>query len=195
MKVGMVGLGPMGTNMVRRLLGAGHECVAFDIHPSASREVVKAGATTTRSLAELVSKLATPRSIWIMVPAAVVESTVGELAPLLAKGDTVIDGGNSYYHDDIRRAETLGRSGIDFVDVGTSGGVWGFERGYCLMIGGEPAVVKRLDGIFAALAPGVEHGTKPNREEGNGEGDARHGKHPQQLARVLGPTPRRTGLR
>ncbi len=175
MKVGMVGLGRMGTNMVRRLIGAGHECVAFDIHPPASREVVKAGATATVSLAELVSKLDTPRAIWIMVPAAVVESTVGELAPLLAKGDTVIDGGNSYYHDDIRRAETLGRSGIDYVDVGTSGGVWGFERGYCLMIGGEPAVVKRLDGIFAALAPGVEDGGKPQREQGNGKGTAARG--------------------
>jgi 6-phosphogluconate dehydrogenase len=175
MQVGMVGLGRMGSNMVRRLLGAGHECVAFDVHPQASGDVVKAGATATRSLAELVSKLETPRAIWIMVPAAVVESTVGELAPLLAKGDAIIDGGNSYYHDDIRRAETLGRSGIDFVDVGTSGGVWGFERGYCLMIGGEPAVVKRLDGIFAALAPGVEDGTNPHRKEGNGNGTAPRG--------------------
>jgi 6-phosphogluconate dehydrogenase len=174
MKIGMVGLGRMGSNMVRRLLGAGHECVAFDVHVEASKDVVKAGATATRSLAELVSKLETPRAIWIMVPAAVVESTVGELAPLLAKGDTIIDGGNSYYHDDIRRAETLGRSGIDYVDVGTSGGVWGFERGYCLMIGGEPAVVKRLDGIFAALAPGAEDGIKSHRD-GNGKGTSSRG--------------------
>ena len=154
MKIGMVGLGRMGSNMVRRLLGAGHECVAFDVHPQASEDVVKAGASAARSLAELVSRLEAPRTIWIMVPAAVVESTVRELAPLLAKGDTVIDGGNSYYHDDIRRAET-------------SGGVWGFERGYCLMIGGEPAVVKRLDGIFAALGPGAKDGAKSHRE-GNG---------------------------
>jgi 6-phosphogluconate dehydrogenase len=174
MKVGMVGLGRMGSNMVRRLLIAGHECVAFDIHPQASDDVVKAGATAARSLAALVSKLEMPRAIWIMVPAAVVESTVGELVPLLAKGDTLIDGGNSYYHDDIRRAETLGRSGIHYVDVGTSGGVWGFERGYCLMIGGEPAVVKRLDGIFAALAPGVDHAAKPDRE-GEGRGTPQRG--------------------
>ena len=168
MKIGMVGLGRMGTNMARRLLGAGHQCVAFDVHPPASREVVKAGATATRSLAELLSKLETPRALWIIEAAAVFETTVCELAPLLAKGDTVIDGGNSYYHDDIRRAETLGRSGIDYVDVGTSGGVWGFERGYCLMIGGEPAVVKRLDPIFAALAPGVEDGGEPRGEQGKG---------------------------
>ncbi len=175
MKIGMVGLGRMGSNMVRRLLGAGHECVAFDVHPQASKDVVEAGATATRSLAELVSKLETPRVIWIMVPAAVVESTLGELAPLLAKGDTIIDGGNSYYHDDIRRAETLGRSGIDYVDVGTSGGVWGFERGYCLMIGGEPAVVKRLDGIFATLAPGAEDGAASHPGNGNGKGTSSRG--------------------
>ena len=156
MKIGMVGLGRMGSNMVRRLLGAGHECVAFDIHPQAARDLVKAGATASVSLAELVSKLDTPRAIWIMVPAAVVESTLGELVPLLAKGDIVIDGGNSYYHDDIRRAETLAKGGIHYVDVGTSGGVWGFDRGYCLMIGGEPDIVKRLDGVFAALAPGLD---------------------------------------
>jgi 6-phosphogluconate dehydrogenase len=174
MKIGMVGLGRMGSNMVRRLLGAGHECVAFDIHPEAARDLVKAGATASASLAELVSKLEAPRAIWIMVPAAVVESTLGELAPLLAKGDTVIDGGNSYYHDDIRRAETLAKSGIDYVDVGTSGGVWGFDRGYCLMIGGEPDIVKRLDGIFAALAPGVD-GENKVPGKGNGKGTPQRG--------------------
>ena len=142
MEIGMVGLGRMGSNMVRRLLGAGHECVVFDVHPQAAQDLVKAGATATRSLAELVGKLGQPRAIWIMVPAAVVESTLGELVPLLAADDAVIDGGNSYYHDDIRRAETLGKSGIHYVDAGTSGGVWGFERGYCLMIGGEPDIVK-----------------------------------------------------
>lgn len=172
MKLGMVGLGRMGSNMVRRLLGAGHECVVFDIHAQTALELAKAGATATRSLAELIAKLEKPRAIWIMVPAAVVDSTLGELAPLLAPGDVVIDGGNSYYHDDIRRSKTLGARGIHYVDVGTSGGVWGFERGYCQMIGGEPAVVKRLDGIFAALAPGADDAT---RSGGNGDGTAPRG--------------------
>jgi 6-phosphogluconate dehydrogenase len=167
MKIGMVGLGRMGSNMVRRLLGAGHECVVFDVHPQAAQDLVKAGATATRSLTELVAMLDKPRAIWIMVPAAVVESTLGDLVPLLAADDAVIDGGNSYYHDDIRRAETLGKSGIHYVDAGTSGGVWGFERGYCLMIGGDPGIVKRLDAFFAALAPGVEGGT-PSGPEGSG---------------------------
>jgi 6-phosphogluconate dehydrogenase len=167
MKIGMVGLGRMGSNMVRRLLGAGHHCVVFDVHPQAAQDLVKAGATATRSLAELVAKLDKPRAIWIMVPAVVVESTLGDLVPLLAADDAVIDGGNSYYHDDIRRAAMLGKSGIHYVDVGTSGGVWGFERGYCLMIGGDPAIVKRLDGFFAALAPGVERGT-PSGPDGSG---------------------------
>ncbi len=160
MKLGMIGLGRMGSNMVRRLLGSDHECVVFDIHPQAALDLVKAGATATRSMAELVAKLETPRAIWIMVPAAVVDSTLDELAPLLASDDAVIDGGNSYYHDDIRRAKTLAKRGIHYVDVGTSGGVWGFERGYCQMIGGEPAIVKRLDRIFAALAPGADGATK-----------------------------------
>ena len=160
MQIGMIGLGRMGSNMVRRLLKAGHACVAFDSQPQAARDVTKAGATGSGSLAELVSKLQTPRAIWIMVPAGAVDATLGELAPLLAKGDTVIDGGNTYYHDDIRRAETLRKSGIHYVDVGTSGGVWGFDRGYCLMIGGSPDVVAVLDPIFAALAPGVDGGAK-----------------------------------
>jgi 6-phosphogluconate dehydrogenase len=167
MKLGMIGLGRMGSNMVRRLLGAGHECVVFDIHPQEALELAKAGAMATHSLTELIAKLEPPRAIWIMVPAAVVESTLGELAPLLAPDDAVIDGGNSYYHDDIRRAKTLGMRGIQYVDVGTSGGVWGFERGYCLMIGGEPAIVRRLDGIFAALAPGADDAIK-TPWDGNG---------------------------
>ncbi|MGA7119232.1 MAG: NADP-dependent phosphogluconate dehydrogenase, partial [Polyangiaceae bacterium] len=167
MKVGMIGLGRMGSNMVRRLLKVGHECVVFDVHSLAGQELVKAGATATRSLAELVTKLDKPRAIWLMVPAVSVESTLTELVPLLAADDAVIDGGNSYYHDDIRRAECLGKSGIHYIDAGTSGGVWGFERGYCLMIGGDPIIVKRLDGIFAALAPGIEGGT-PSRPDGDG---------------------------
>jgi 6-phosphogluconate dehydrogenase len=156
MKLGMIGLGRMGSNMVRRLLGAGHECVVYDVHPQASADLVKHGATAAPSLTDLVKRLKAPRAIWIMVPAAVVDATLDELARLLAADDVVIDGGNSYYHDDIRRAEALRKREIHYVDVGTSGGVWGFERGYCQMIGGEDAIVKRLDGIFAALAPGVD---------------------------------------
>ena len=165
MKLGMIGLGRMGSNMVRRLLGAGHECVVFDVHPQAALDLAKAGATGARSLGELVAKLETPRAIWIMVPAAAVDATLGELAPLLSPDDAVIDGGNSYYHDDIRRAQNLGQRGIHYVDVGTSGGVWGFERGYCQMIGGATPVVKRLDGIFAALAPGLDEAAKAPRDD------------------------------
>jgi 6-phosphogluconate dehydrogenase len=170
MKLGMIGLGRMGSNMVRRLLGAGHECVAFDVHSKPALELAKVGATAASSLAELVGKLEKSRAIWIMVPAAVVDSTLAELTPLLGSDDVVIDGGNSYYHDDIRRAATLGKSGIHYVDVGTSGGVWGFDRGYCQMIGGEPAIVKRLDAIFAALAPGLSDTTKaPPKGAGTAE--------------------------
>ena len=169
MKLGMVGLlGRMGSNMVRRLLGAGHECVVFDIHPEAALRLAKAGATATRSIAELVAALEAPQAISIMVPAAVVDSTLDELAPLLGSDDAVIDGGNSYYHDDLRRAETLGERGIHYVDVGTSGGVWGFERGYCMMIGGESAIVRRLDSIFAALAPGAADGASKSPPDGSG---------------------------
>ncbi|MGD0523840.1 MAG: phosphogluconate dehydrogenase (NAD(+)-dependent, decarboxylating) [Polyangiaceae bacterium] len=172
MRLGMIGLGRMGANMVRRLLGAGHECVVFDTHPQAALDLAKAGAVATHSLAELISTLEPPRAVWIMVPAAVVETTLDELTPLLAPGDAVIDGGNSYYHDDIRRAQTLGQRGIHYVDVGTSGGVWGFERGYCLMIGGESAVVRRLDGVFAALAPGLDPEAKSH---GDGSGTPQRG--------------------
>jgi 6-phosphogluconate dehydrogenase len=154
MQLGMIGLGRMGANMVRRLIRGGHECVVFDRSPKAVVELVQERAVGASSLAQFVEKLSKPRTIWLMVPAAVVDSSIADLVPLLEKGDTLIDGGNSHYIDDIRRAKELAQKGIHYVDVGTSGGVWGLERGYCMMIGGEPDVVKRLDPIFATLAPG-----------------------------------------
>jgi 6-phosphogluconate dehydrogenase len=154
MQLGMVGLGRMGANMVRRLLRAGHECVAFDRSPDAVATLVAEGANGADSLAALVVQLRPPRAIFLMIPAGYVAATIQELVPLLAPGDTVIDGGNSNYQDDITRAQQLAHVGIDYVDVGTSGGVWGLERGYCLMIGGEAAAVTRLEPLFAALAPG-----------------------------------------
>ncbi len=150
----MIGLGRMGSGLVRRLLKAGHVCVVFDRSPKAVKDLVKAKAVGTSSLAELVQRLAPPRAIWLMVPAAAVDQTIADLLPLLASGDILIDGGNSYYVDDLRRAQELSRKGIHYVDVGTSGGVLGLERGYCMMIGGETAAVKQLDPIFASLAPG-----------------------------------------
>ena len=155
MQLGMVGLGRMGANMVRRLIKHGHSCVVYDHSPDAVKKLVTESATGAGSLAEFVQQLAAPRAIWLMVPAGVVDDTIAGLLPLLAKGDILIDGGNSYYIDDIRRAKELAARGIHYVDVGTSGGVWGLERGYCMMIGGEPAVVKGLDPIFATLAPGI----------------------------------------
>jgi 6-phosphogluconate dehydrogenase len=155
MQLGMIGLGRMGANMVRRLVRDGHECVVFDRSPAAVADLVAEKATGAASLAELVQKLDRPRAVWLMVPAAVVDKSIADLAPLLESGDIVIDGGNSYYVDDIRRARELAASGIHYVDVGTSGGVWGLERGYCMMIGGEAATVHHLDPIFATLAPGV----------------------------------------
>jgi 6-phosphogluconate dehydrogenase len=155
MKLGMIGLGRMGASMSVRLLRAGHEVVAFNRHPEKVQALVDEGAIGAASLAELVQNLEPPRAIWLMVPAAVVDGTIAALAPLLARGDVIIDGGNSYYRDDLRRAKSLAPSGIHYVDVGTSGGVWGKERGYCLMIGGDADVVKRLEPIFAALAPPV----------------------------------------
>ena len=155
MKLGMIGLGRMGSNMVRRLIRAGHECVVFDLNAKAVQDLANEGAVAASSLQELAKKLEAPRAVWIMVPAAFVDSTLGQLERLLVRDDVVIDGGNSYYQDDIRRAKSLAGSGIHYVDVGTSGGVFGLERGYCQMIGGEPAVVQRLDPIFAALAPGL----------------------------------------
>jgi 6-phosphogluconate dehydrogenase len=166
MQLGMIGLGRMGANMVRRLLVGGHDCAVFDVSPKAVEELVREGAVGASSLADFVKKLSGPRAVWLMVPAAIVDKTIAELLPLLDQGDIVIDGGNSYYVDDIRRANELAAKKIHYVDVGTSGGVWGLERGYCMMIGGEAAVVKHLDPIFATLAPGKgEIDRTPGREK------------------------------
>jgi len=155
MQLGMIGLGRMGANMVRRLIRKGHNCVVFDRAPKSVDALVQEKATGSSSLADFVKKLEKPRAIWLMVPAAVVDSTIAELLAHVEPGDVIIDGGNSYYIDDIRRAKELAAKKLHYVDVGTSGGVWGLERGYCMMIGGENDVVKRLDPIFAALAPGM----------------------------------------
>ena len=154
MKIGMIGLGRMGANMVRRLIKAGHQCVVYDRTQQAVDDLVKDGADGSSALTEFVSKLDEPRVIWLMIPAAVVDSSISDLKSLLKKDDIIIDGGNSFYADDIRRAKDLSAMGVNYVDVGTSGGIWGLERGYCLMIGGETKVVEHLDPIFAALAPG-----------------------------------------
>src|SRR5271165_6464486 len=154
MQLGMIGLGRMGANMVRRLLKAGHECAVFDMSHKAVEELIQEKAVGASSVAELAEKLTKPRAVWLMVPAAVVDETIAELEPFLEPGDILIDGGNSYYVDDIRRAKELAPKQIHYVDVGTSGGVWGLERGYCMMIGGEDKVVQRLDPIFKTLAPG-----------------------------------------
>ncbi len=167
MQLGMIGLGRMGANMVRRLLKGGHRCVVFDMSPQAVSELDQAAASS--SLRDLVTKLGKPRAVWLMVPAAVVEKTIAELLPHLEAEDILIDGGNSYYVDDIRRARQLAAKGIHYVDVGTSGGVWGLERGYCMMIGGEEKVVKHLDPIFSTLAPGAgEVARTPGREKLDG---------------------------
>src|SRR3954470_15287460 len=157
MELGMVGLGRMGANMARRLMRDGHRIVAFDVSPDAVAALEKDGAEGAASLEDLTSKLAAPRSVWVMVPAGeITEKTISDLAAVLDSGDAIVDGGNSYYRDDIRRAGMLREKGIDFVDCGTSGGVFGLERGYCLMIGGPDGAVQRLDPVFATLAPGVE---------------------------------------
>ncbi|MFI5209949.1 MAG: phosphogluconate dehydrogenase (NAD(+)-dependent, decarboxylating) [Gemmatimonadales bacterium] len=169
MQLGMIGLGRMGANMVRRLIRNGHEAVVFDMSPDAVKELVKEKAVGGSSLADLVRKLQKPRAVWLMVPAAVVDKTIADLLPSLESGDILIDGGNSYYIDDIRRARELSSRGIHYVDVGTSGGVWGLERGYCMMIGGETDVVKRLDPIFATLAPGIgDIPRTPGRDKARG---------------------------
>jgi 6-phosphogluconate dehydrogenase len=174
MELGMIGLGRMGTNMVRRLLRAGHHCVVYDLNPDAVEALVKEGAVGSTSLEDLSRKLKVPRAIWMMVPAAVVDPTLKSLIPLLEGDDVVIDGGNSYYHDDIRRSAELKPKGIHYVDAGTSGGVWGSERGYCLMIGGDDAVVQRIDPIFSALAPQMDSAPRtPGREKIGGT--AEHG--------------------
>ena len=169
MQLGMIGLGRMGANMVRRLLAGGHQCVVFNRSPKPVQELVQEKAVGSASLAELASKLQKPRAVWLMVPAAAVDGTIAELLPHLEAGDILIDGGNSYYVDDIHRAKELGRSNIHYVDVGTSGGVWGLHRGYCMMIGGEADAVKRLDPIFATLAPGLgDIPRTPGREKLSG---------------------------
>jgi 6-phosphogluconate dehydrogenase len=154
MQLGMIGLGRMGANMVRRLMKAGHQCVVYDRSQQAVQDLVKEKAVGCGGLKEFVQNLAKPRAVWLMVPAAVVDLSIGDLLPLLEAGDILIDGGNSYYIDDIRRAKELAKKKIHYVDVGTSGGVWGLERGYCMMIGGEKEIVQHLDPVFATLAPG-----------------------------------------
>ena len=154
MQVGMIGLGRMGSNMVRRWMRGGHQCVVFDLHADAVAALVKEGATGAASMEEFVGKLKPPRVAWMMVPAGAVDATLGDLSPRMQKDDIIIDGGNSYYIDDLRRAEEMRARGIDYIDAGTSGGVWGLERGFCLMIGGDAAAVQRLDPIFKTLAPG-----------------------------------------
>ena len=169
MQLGMIGLGRMGANMVRRLLGRGHECVVYDLSAQAVADLVADGATGAGSLAEFVASLERPRVVWLMVPAAVVDRAIADLLPLLESGDVLVDGGNSYYVDDLRRARELVAKGIHYVDVGTSGGVWGLERGYCMMIGGEVEPVQRLDPLFVALAPGVGVLERtPGRRAGSG---------------------------
>jgi 6-phosphogluconate dehydrogenase len=172
MRLGMIGLGRMGSNMVKRLQRSSHECVVHDRNPSAIAELAGLGAIGASSYADLVAKLKPPRAIWLMVPAAVVDSAIDELAPLLGQDDVLIDGGNSFYQDDIRRAKALAARAIHFLDVGTSGGVWGVDRGYCQMIGGETAIVKRLEPIFASLAPRVDSVARtPGRETKGGSAE------------------------
>jgi len=174
MQLGMIGLGRMGANMVRRLRKDRHDCVGYDVHAEAVSALEKEGATGAASLAAFVKALARPRAVWLMVPAGVVDATLADLLPLLEADDVVIDGGNSHYHDDIRRAALLRDRRLHYVDVGTSGGVWGLERGFCLMIGGEEPVVRRLDPIFKSLAPGIGQASRtPGREKLGGT--AEHG--------------------
>jgi 6-phosphogluconate dehydrogenase len=174
MEIGMIGLGRMGANMTRRLLRGGHACVVYDPNAQTVKDLAREGATPTNSLAEFVQKLQPPRPVWLMIPAGIVDRVIGDLAPLVQKGDILIDGGNSYYIDDIRRGQELAAKGVVYIDVGTSGGVWGLERGYCLMIGGPDDAVRRLDPIFKALAPGPGSIPRtPGREKRGGT--AEHG--------------------
>ena len=174
MQLGMIGLGRMGANLVRRLMNDGHSCVAYDVNPAAVDALAAEGATGARTLEEFVGALAAPRAIWVMVPAAIVQQTIDSLVPLLDEGDIIIDGGNSYYRDDIHRAAQLKESGIHYVDCGTSGGVWGLDRGFCLMIGGEDAVVTHLDPIFRTIAPG-EGDVEPTPHRTRTDGTAQDG--------------------
>jgi 6-phosphogluconate dehydrogenase len=174
MQIAVVGLGRMGANIVRRLMRAGHECVIYDVKPHSIEALAKEGAVGAKSLKELAGKLTPPRAIWMMLPAAIVDENIGALTGLVAAGDILIDGGNSHYQHDIKRAKALKPKGIHYIDVGTSGGVWGLERGYCMMIGGEPAVVKHLDPIFAALAPAIESAPRTAGRKTN-RGTAEHG--------------------
>ncbi|MES2124206.1 MAG: decarboxylating 6-phosphogluconate dehydrogenase [Gemmatimonadota bacterium] len=172
MELGMIGLGRMGANMVRRLMRSGHRCVVYDVNPEAVKQLAAEGAVPASSREELVALLTAPRAVWMMLPAAIVDAEIDALVPLLGQGDALIDGGNSHYQDGVRRAKALAARGIDSLDVGTSGGVWGLERGYCLMIGGAEAAVKRLDPIFAALAPGhAAAPATPGRTIGDGTAD------------------------
>jgi 6-phosphogluconate dehydrogenase len=173
MQLGMIGLGRMGANMTRRLLAGGHACCVYDVDPSTALGLQKEGAKAAASPQELVAQLAQPRVLWLMVPAAFVDETLAQFAPLLDAGDILIDGGNSRYHDDLRRARELEARGLHFVDVGTSGGVFGLERGYCLMIGGEPEIVKQLEPIFATLAPPVDSVVRTPGREGEPRGGER----------------------
>ena len=174
MQLGMIGLGRMGANMVRRLIRDGHECVVFDLDTEAVKALAEEGAVGAQSMEDFVGKLNTPRAAWMMVPAAAVDETLEQLEPLMEEGDIIIDGGNSYYRDDVARAKRLRPRGIDYVDVGTSGGVWGLERGFCQMIGGPERAVRHLDAVFASLAPAVESAPRtPGREKA--KGTAEHG--------------------
>jgi 6-phosphogluconate dehydrogenase len=174
MQIAVVGLGRMGANIVRRLMNSGHECVVYDVRPQSVKELVQEGAVGARSMKDMVGKLKPPRAIWMMLPAAIVDETIAALTDLLSPDDILIDGGNSHYQHDIERAKALTPKRIHYVDVGTSGGVWGLERGYCMMIGGEPAVVRHLDPIFAALAPPIDSAPRtPGRKKG--KGTAEHG--------------------
>ncbi len=173
MQLGMIGLGRMGADMVRRLMRGGHDCVVYDRNPAAVAELVGGGAAGAASLTEFVAQLLSPRVVWLMVPAAAVDATIADVVPLLDAGDILIDGGNSHYHDDIRRSSELRQRGISYLDVGTSGGVWGLERGYCLMIGGEQDAVSMLEPLFATLAPGCgDIPRTPGREQRGGSAEA-----------------------
>ena len=185
MQIGMVGLGRMGANMVRRLQRGGHACVAYDVNADAAAALAGEGATGAASPAALVAALAAPRAIWMMVPAAVVDETIAALASHLEAGDILIDGGNSHYVDDIRRAEALAEKGVRYLDVGTSGGVWGLERGFCLMIGGEADAVRRLDPIFATLAPELASAARtPARARTSATPRRRRSRIPNTIATI-----------